>query len=553
MDIISDKLSKILSAVFGKDVRQALHDGLDAINKETESTTSRQYYLDRKYDEQIKNMTLQDPSSAEIVDMRVAANGKTFEKAGDRLNYFDEQLDTNIRKEYIKNSFKKSIKNDNLYGFKSINVLGTSISHGANAFDIVNQSWAGIMRKFIQEEFNTNNHGYVSMIDISNTVGKYVDYHIINPIGSWSKNLTSDTIGFGSYSSTTLGDKLEFTIKKPFKYFKVLFRRQTNGGLITAKIETTVADINTSGSNFGAGISNKLEVYGEPDFPCTLTLEKKDNSPTEILGIIYYNNEDDVFFNNYSRSGLTLAEIDNNILDYICNTNILFFELGHNDKYSSTNIEAFKEKINRIISKVNEKEVTVVVLDTIWYEDINDSYRTEIKRLADNTNSIYIPFHEIINYDDNITWQNKDFLSDFSHPSPNGHKQIAEITAKECKLGITSKNVVEKLQNKSEWSYLELKNNWVEPNPSLGNSFKNKVIKDGNIITLQIYAKDGEPGSVAFTLPSEYRPKLTWNNVVEFNGTQYKSVRIDGYSGDVTLEYTTSSKIFSTIITFRTD
>ena len=94
MAIISDKLNKILSAVFGKDVRQALHDGLDAINKETESTTSRQDYLDRKYDEQIKNMTVQDPSSAEIVDMRVAANGKTFEKAGDRLNYFDEQLET---------------------------------------------------------------------------------------------------------------------------------------------------------------------------------------------------------------------------------------------------------------------------------------------------------------------------------------------------------------------------------------------------------------------------------------------------------------------------
>lgn len=93
MAIISDKLNKILSAVFGKDVRQALYDGLDAINKETESTTSRQDYLDRKYDEQIKNMTLQDPSSAEIVDMRVAPNGKTFEKAGDRLNYFEEQLE----------------------------------------------------------------------------------------------------------------------------------------------------------------------------------------------------------------------------------------------------------------------------------------------------------------------------------------------------------------------------------------------------------------------------------------------------------------------------
>ena len=101
MAIISDKLNKILSAVFGKDVRQALHDGLDAINKETESTTSRQDYLDRKYDEQIKNMTVQDPSSAEIVDMRVAANGKTFEKAGDRLNYFDEQLEHKANKNEV--------------------------------------------------------------------------------------------------------------------------------------------------------------------------------------------------------------------------------------------------------------------------------------------------------------------------------------------------------------------------------------------------------------------------------------------------------------------
>lgn len=115
MASIHENLSKIINAVFGRDIRQALHDGLDAINKETESTTSRQDYLDRKYDEQIKNMTLQDPSSAEIVDMRVAANGTTFEKAGDRLNYFDEQLDTKaneidlaIERERISNIVKNT-------------------------------------------------------------------------------------------------------------------------------------------------------------------------------------------------------------------------------------------------------------------------------------------------------------------------------------------------------------------------------------------------------------------------------------------------------------
>lgn len=122
MAIISDKLNKILSAVFGKDVRQALHDGLDAINKETESTTSRQDYLDRKYDEQIKNMTLQDPSSAEIVDMRVAANGKTFKKAGDRLNYFDEIL-YNIAIDVESFGFEKGINGDKESNTKLIQLL----------------------------------------------------------------------------------------------------------------------------------------------------------------------------------------------------------------------------------------------------------------------------------------------------------------------------------------------------------------------------------------------------------------------------------------------
>ena len=122
MAIISDKLNKILSAVFGKDVRQALHDGLDAINKETESTTSRQDYLDRKYDEQIKNMTLQDPSSAEIVDMRVAANGKTFKKAGDRLNYFDEIL-YNIAIDVESFGFEKGINADKESNTKLIQLL----------------------------------------------------------------------------------------------------------------------------------------------------------------------------------------------------------------------------------------------------------------------------------------------------------------------------------------------------------------------------------------------------------------------------------------------
>lgn len=99
MAIISDKLNKILSAVFGKDVRQALHDGLEAVNNETIAATNlsrrtekRQDTLEVKFDEQIKNMTLQDPSSAEIVDARVKEDGTAFETLGKRINSIDLSL-----------------------------------------------------------------------------------------------------------------------------------------------------------------------------------------------------------------------------------------------------------------------------------------------------------------------------------------------------------------------------------------------------------------------------------------------------------------------------
>ena len=87
---IHDKLNKIISAIFGKDVRQALYDGLDLINKETESTTAKQKHLEDTFDQLVINS---GNSNAEIVDARVSKNGSSFEKLGDRLDTFDSHLE----------------------------------------------------------------------------------------------------------------------------------------------------------------------------------------------------------------------------------------------------------------------------------------------------------------------------------------------------------------------------------------------------------------------------------------------------------------------------
>ena len=86
---IKDYIEDIRSAIFGKEVRGSLADGLAAINKETENTTSRQRHLEDTFDQLIINS---GDSNAEIVDARVGENGSNFEKLGDRLDNFDSHL-----------------------------------------------------------------------------------------------------------------------------------------------------------------------------------------------------------------------------------------------------------------------------------------------------------------------------------------------------------------------------------------------------------------------------------------------------------------------------
>ena len=95
---IKKHLDNIKGALFGKEVRSSIHDGIDAINKEVESTTNRQEHLEGTFDQLIINS---GNSNAEIVDARVGENGKSYAKLGDRLDEVDSQLEHNANNEYI--------------------------------------------------------------------------------------------------------------------------------------------------------------------------------------------------------------------------------------------------------------------------------------------------------------------------------------------------------------------------------------------------------------------------------------------------------------------
>ena len=86
---IKTHLNNIKGALYGKDVRGSIHDGIDTINKEIENTTSRQVDLENTFDQLVINA---GNSNAEIVDARVKSDGTSYSKLGDRLNEVDSQL-----------------------------------------------------------------------------------------------------------------------------------------------------------------------------------------------------------------------------------------------------------------------------------------------------------------------------------------------------------------------------------------------------------------------------------------------------------------------------
>lgn len=118
MSDIRDLLNKIKYATYGKEVRQSIHDGLNKINQETESTSKKQEKLERTFDDLIINA---GNSNAEVV---AARNG--FETLGKRLNNFDSQLEQIKTKNEILKEKKENILREKLGILSQVEIMKQS-------------------------------------------------------------------------------------------------------------------------------------------------------------------------------------------------------------------------------------------------------------------------------------------------------------------------------------------------------------------------------------------------------------------------------------------
>lgn len=140
---ILENLNKILSSIFGKDVRQAIHDSIQIINNKVNKTEKTLRNL-------IKNSTDSTPSAAEIVEAR-----GTYDLLNDRLESIDTSISTiNNDIEEINNS--NTSKKDYEY-IKNQEIKTYTVTENESTFLLPeNYEQDSIIEVFINDTLNSN-------------------------------------------------------------------------------------------------------------------------------------------------------------------------------------------------------------------------------------------------------------------------------------------------------------------------------------------------------------------------------------------------------------
>lgn len=124
MSNIEQNLQKILSSRYGKDVRQAIHDGIHDCYEDGKAGA-----VDLVAREQIANLVANNnptEGNSELIDIRVGADGKTYPSAGDavreQISSLKEDLENNVSNDFL------ALRNNGIFNKNVEVILGTAVN-----------------------------------------------------------------------------------------------------------------------------------------------------------------------------------------------------------------------------------------------------------------------------------------------------------------------------------------------------------------------------------------------------------------------------------------
>lgn len=350
-----------------------------------------------------------------------------------------------------------------------INILGDSITWGyfasyagaaPTAGGMFYHRWASILARMLSAEFNTGH--YITCNPNLFDYGTDVDVMLLLAnIGTWSlrfdNKYTSDLKVGRALVTTTQGDYLEYKLPATFNECWVYYVVQPGGGTLSITLNGGAPTlISCDGEAFADGVA-RFTLPANAQGACVIRFTKDDagSGPVGISavsptpGVQENGTIQGCGLNLFAAPGRRLQDLSEKVIQDSCNNaSALIMALGFNDNPlngsgQTAGRAAFTQRINWLIQYSNQYDTPIIVPDFSWKNTADSFTRSELRRLAKETDGVYIPLPDMVKKGTFPTDAYRISIGlwyDAAHPSRQGHKWIAESIAKVMGLSCTSKN-----------------------------------------------------------------------------------------------------------------
>lgn len=480
---------------------------------------------------QLDTIVINGDSSVEAAQARVDANGEAkttlkkrldddYNEVTSKLAEKSNEIDKNVFLRFLNLARKTTPEAAPLY------IIGDSISEGATTLDYSNDGYANILVQAFAKAFGFSkaHRGFVGFKDVTVYAGT-TNFHSIvyNGFSGGYPHYFND-IYFGGVltSSSVLGDKL--TVTYTGKDCRLAFVRRNDGGLLKITVDGVVkpnvdTSLNTGYTFDKFNLSAPFVSAGTEklaDSTHTIIIEKLDNKPTDLCGMIYADNcyvLSPIAY-NVGRSSIALANIPNDVLDIYTHSGMAILALGVNDQLLATDINVFTQKVNYICNAIATQKGSLLICDFMFSLPSTNAYKQVLKNAALQYGFQLLDFASLFFGDTTIN-KNNGLLNttDGVHPTIQGHELIANVIMKVIGLPYNKQSLSDMIAlsnlvitNTPVFDSIPLWNGWA--NSGYGNENARVAIIDNKVILGGIISSGTTVrGTVIGTLPnSKYYP-----------------------------------------------
>lgn len=391
-------------------------------------------------------------ASIDMVNMTITQNPSDTCKLTP-VTFDDDSLDQIDLVKWKSRKNSRLLQTNGNSGIKSISVMGDSISHGAFSGDVYRNNWTNIVKRLMLDDLNQESYGFVSLqwpltgagVDSMEIIGE----PLVSGFSSKTHLEASHTIAGFAYQSVASGSTISFSAPSTQQFMSIWYSGAPKGagtfdvyvnGVLQVTVDTSLND----GATF---TYVTIEDNGRGE--CDIVIEATSNSVVEIQGICF--GVSSLFretFNNFSQAGRRLAYVDDEIIEKMCQSQILIMSLGHNDQpYTGdpTYDALFSAKIDALIQYCNQYKCQLYINNFVWDRIDRSLVPRELKRLHQNVyGSKLLAWNEMLDdgeqVDGNYLVNTIQLWDDGSHPNIDGHEMIGEVVAQKMKLGGNTKN-----------------------------------------------------------------------------------------------------------------